>query len=124
MQPSQTVLDLNGLTETGAVHRNLPVARLVEISLRRNESSLASTGALVALTGKRTGRSPGDKFVVREPSSEARIWWGKVNQPMSREEFQKLRAKVSEHFRGRDVDRKSTRLNSSHSRASRMPSSA
>src|SRR5262245_25138464 len=102
MQPSKTVLDLNGLADTGSVHHNLSVARLVEISLRRNESSLASTGALVALTGKRTGRSPGDKFVVREPSSEARIWWGKVNQPMSREHFQKLRAKVTGHFKGRD----------------------
>src|SRR5437867_4802860 len=103
MQASETILDLNGLTNTGPAHRNLPVARLIELSLRRNESSLASTGALVALTGKRTGRSPGDKFVVREPSSEARIWWGKVNQPMSRETFQQLRAKVTDHFKGRDV---------------------
>src|SRR5436190_8952638 len=103
MQSSQAILDVNGLTETGPAHRNLSVGRLVELSLRRNESSLASTGALVALTGQRTGRSPGDKFVVREPSSESRIWWGKVNQPMSRENFQRLRGRVNEHFKGREV---------------------
>ena len=100
---NSTTLNLNGLTNTGVIHRNLPVAQLIEISLRRGESSLANNGALVALTGQRTGRSPGDKFVVREPGSEARIWWGKVNQPLSREHFQKLRAKVTEHFKGREV---------------------
>ena len=100
MAANKNDFDLKGLIETGPVHRNAPVARLVEVSLLRGESSLASNGALVALTGKRTGRSPGDKFVVREPSSESRIWWGKVNQPMSRQNFQRLRAKVSEHFKG------------------------
>ena len=94
---------MKGLTNTGTVHRNLPVAQLVEMSLRRGESALASNGALVALTGKRTGRSPNDKFVVREPGSEAHIWWGKVNQPLTREHFQKLRAKVTDHFESRDV---------------------
>ncbi|HYV27345.1 MAG TPA: phosphoenolpyruvate carboxykinase (ATP), partial [Candidatus Eisenbacteria bacterium] len=103
MKASQVILDLKSLTETGPVHRNLSVARLVEMSLLRGESTLASNGALVALTGKRTGRSPGDKFVVREPSSESRIWWGKVNQPMSRENFQRLRGRVNEHFKGREV---------------------
>ena len=58
MRTSQ--LDLKGLIETGSVYRNLPVAELVEMSLRRGESALATNGALVALTGKRTGRSPAD----------------------------------------------------------------
>jgi phosphoenolpyruvate carboxykinase (ATP) len=103
MQTNLTASDLTGLTHTGLVHRNLSPARLIEMSVRRDESTLASNGALVALTGKRTGRSPGDKFVVREPSSEARIWWGKVNQPMSREQFQRLRTRVAGHFKGREV---------------------
>jgi phosphoenolpyruvate carboxykinase (ATP) len=79
------------------------VAQLVEVSLRRGEATLASNGALVALTGKRTGRSPADKFVVREPSSEGRIWWGKVNQPMDPKHFQRLHARVIDHFKGREV---------------------
>jgi phosphoenolpyruvate carboxykinase (ATP) len=103
VQMKQSGINLNGLTDTGPVRRNLPVAELVETSLRRGEGTLASNGALVALTGKRTGRSPSDKFVVREPSSEGRIWWGKVNQPMDREQFRRLHARVVEHFKGREV---------------------
>ena len=98
-----TKLNLSGFEQTGPVHRNPPVAQLIEMSLRRGESSLASNAALVALTGKRTGRSPQDKFVVREPSSEGKIWWGKVNQEMSGDQFRKLRAKVADHFQSRDV---------------------
>jgi phosphoenolpyruvate carboxykinase (ATP) len=103
MPTTQSELSLSGLTATGPVHRNLSVAQLAEMSLRRGEGALASNGALVALTGKRTGRSPGDKFVVREPSSESRIWWGKVNQPMAPEQFQRLHARIIEHFQRREV---------------------
>ena len=101
MRTSQ--LDLKGLIETGSVYRNLPVAELVEMSLRRGESTLATNGALVALTGKRTGRSPADKFIVRELSSESRIGWGKVNQPMDRQHFERLHVRVMDHFKGREV---------------------
>ncbi len=93
----------HGLTDTGPVHHNLSTPRLVEMSVRRGESSLADSGALIALTGERTGRSPGDKFIVREPASESRIGWGKVNQPLSREHFQRLRARVTEYFKGRET---------------------
>lgn len=103
MQAMKPALNLRGLTNTGPVYRNLPVARLIEMSLLRGESTLASNGALVALTGRRTGRSPGDKFVVREPSSESRIAWGKVNQPMDQPQFQRLHARVVDHFKRRDV---------------------
>jgi phosphoenolpyruvate carboxykinase (ATP) len=54
-------------------------------------------------TGRFTGRSPKDKFVVREPGSEARIWWGKVNQPLEEDNFDGLRAKVVAHLEGRDL---------------------
>jgi phosphoenolpyruvate carboxykinase (ATP) len=98
-----TPLDLKGLTQTGPIHRNLAVAQLVEMSLRRGESTLASNGALVALTGNRTGRSPADKFIVREPSSESRIAWGPVNQTMDLEHFQGLHHRLIDYFNGRDV---------------------
>ncbi len=103
MQSTRAGLNLCGLAETGPVYLNLAVAQLVEMSLRRCESTLASNGALVALTGKRTGRSPADKFVVRESTSESRIEWGKVNQPMDSRQFQRLHARVIEHFKGREV---------------------
>lgn len=96
-------LDLKGLQKTGAIHRNLSVPQLVELSLQRGESSLAGSGALVALTGKRTGRSPGDKFIVREPSSQDRIDWGPVNQPMEPAHFERLHQRIAEHFQDRDV---------------------
>jgi phosphoenolpyruvate carboxykinase (ATP) len=98
-----TQLDLKGLIETGSLYCNRPVAQLVEMSIRRGETILASNGALVAQTGKRTGRSPADKFVVRESSTESRVWWGKVNQPMDPRHFDRLHARVIDHFKGRDV---------------------
>lgn len=96
-------LDLKGLAKTGPIHRNLAVAQLVEMSLQRGESTLASNGALIALTGERTGRSPADKFIVREPSSESRIAWGPVNQPMDPRHFQGRHNRLIDHFKGREV---------------------
>ena len=55
-------------------------AELYEDALRAGEGVLAASGPLVVRTGKHTGRSPGDKFIVREPSSESKIWWGPFNQ--------------------------------------------
>ncbi|MGH7775916.1 MAG: phosphoenolpyruvate carboxykinase (ATP) [Candidatus Dormibacterales bacterium] len=67
---------------------NLSPAELYEHSVRGGEASILATGALAAETGKFTGRSPGDKFYVKEKSSEGRIWWGPVNRPISERQFQ------------------------------------
>ena len=72
-------------------------------ALRRGEGVLAHGGPLVVDTGKHTGRSAEDKFVVREPASEERIWWGKVNQPLEEERFDGLRAKVAAYLGGREL---------------------
>src|SRR5437667_12009421 len=88
-----------GITRPGQIYANLSATRLVEAALARGEGVLAANGALVALTGKRTGRSPGDKFVVRyegSPSAE-QVEWGKVNQPMAPEVFERLRARILAH---------------------------
>lgn len=95
--------DLHDPPKNARVHRNLPVPELIELSVRRDETKLASNGALVALTGNRTGRSPGDKFIVRDPASEARIWWGKVNQPISREHAQLLTDHVRDYISQREL---------------------
>ncbi len=97
--------DLGITTQPGRLNANLSVPQLVEAALLRGEATLADNGALVARTGKRTGRSPGDKFVVRHPGSESerRVWWGKVNQPLAPEAFERLKARVCEYLDGRDL---------------------
>src|SRR5206468_1465638 len=72
-------------------------------ALRREEGVLAHGGPLVVDTGHHTGRSPDDKFVVREPGSEDRIWWGKVNRPLDEERYESLRDKVTAYLGGRQL---------------------
>jgi phosphoenolpyruvate carboxykinase (ATP) len=96
-------LAAHGISPAGSVRRNLPVPTLVTDAVRAGTGVLADGGALVVDTGKHTGRSPNDKFVVREPGSESRIWWGKVNREMELEAFEALRAKVAAHLGERDL---------------------
>src|SRR5258708_36575910 len=77
-------------TGSDRVQWNLPTAVLYEEAVRRNEAVLSAEGPLACLTGRHTGRSPNDKFTVREPSSESQIDWGKVNRPMDPAVFQTL----------------------------------
>jgi len=81
----------------------LPPARLVELALRRNEGKLSADGALCVLTGKYTGRSPGDRYIVDTPGVHDEIDWGPVNIPMSPQTFEALREKQSCHLRGREL---------------------
>jgi phosphoenolpyruvate carboxykinase (ATP) len=94
-----------GIIRPGQIYANLPVPRLIEAALARGEGVLAAGGALVARTGKRTGRSPGDKFMVKHEGSASagRIAWGKVNQPISPEMFERLRTRVNAYLQGRDL---------------------
>src|SRR4051812_9821680 len=75
---------------TDRVKWNLSAAALYEEAISRQEGVLAADGPLVCRTGLHTGRSPNDKFVVREPSSEANVSWGKVNRPMTAAQFDAL----------------------------------
>src|SRR5438876_11452974 len=74
-------LELEGI-ETDRVKWNRSDAVLYEEAVRRQEGVLAAHGPLACRTGQHTGRSPTDKFVVREPASESHVAWGRVNQPM------------------------------------------
>ncbi len=87
-------LSKQGLAPTGQVHWNLIAAELVEAAIRRGEGRLAAMGPFVAVTSPHTGRSPNDKFVVREASSEADVDWGKVNQPITPDFYNVLLADV------------------------------
>jgi phosphoenolpyruvate carboxykinase (ATP) len=88
----------HGIQAGSAVHRNLSAARLVEEAVRRGEGELTDGGAFVGRTSPHTGRSPEDKFVVREPSSEAKVWWGKVNSPLDPKHFEALADDVREYL--------------------------
>ncbi|AGA68433.1 ATP-dependent phosphoenolpyruvate carboxykinase [Desulfitobacterium dichloroeliminans LMG P-21439] len=72
------------------IHHNLEVSELVNSALKRGEGVLSSTGAFHVSTGKYTGRSPLDKFIVDEPSVHDQIDWGSVNRPISQENFERL----------------------------------
>ena len=88
----------HGLHPTGRVHWNPTTSLLYTHALARDEGRLAEGGPLAVDTGLHTGRSPKDKFIVRESASEARIWWGDVNQELSEDHFEHLREKVAAHL--------------------------
>src|SRR5207253_3223894 len=77
--------------------RNLVPPELYEEAIRNGEGKLAAAGSFVVSTGQYTGRSPKDKFVVKEPSSEDKIWWGSVNQPIDESKFNALRDRMLEY---------------------------
>lgn len=98
---SKVGLEAVGLTNIDKktqVHWNLNPAELYEHAIKNNEAQLTKDGALRVLTGQFTGRSPKDKFFVKEPSSENHIWWGSVNQSISEASFDRLYKKVINHL--------------------------
>ncbi|MHB1415047.1 MAG: phosphoenolpyruvate carboxykinase (ATP), partial [Chloroflexota bacterium] len=96
-------LENHGLRNVGNVYWNLSTPALYEESVRRREGLVAHMGPIVVRTGQHTGRSPKDKFVVKEPSSEDKIWWGKVNRPMSADRFEALYHRVLAYVQGKDL---------------------
>lgn len=89
--------------ETDRAYGNLSADSLIHKAVEGKEGVVTSSGALSILTGKYTGRSPKDKFIVDEPSVHKDIEWGPVNQPMSQERFQKLYERVTAHLKGREL---------------------
>lgn len=89
--------------ETPRTHCNPTTAELIEIALSRGEGQLTANGALVAKTGERTGRSPNDRFIVKEPSSAADIDWGTVNKPFEQEAFTALWNRVEAYLGDKEL---------------------
>jgi phosphoenolpyruvate carboxykinase (ATP) len=85
----------------GSVLANLPTAELYEHAIRAGEGTIAAEGPLVVLTGSHTGRSPKDKFIVREPWSQDKVWWGEVNHELSEAHYDRLRARLMDHVKDR-----------------------
>jgi phosphoenolpyruvate carboxykinase (ATP) len=97
---SESGLEKQGLAPSGSVHWNLTPPELVQAAARRDEGRIADMGSFVAITSPHTGRSPNDKFVVREPDSEQDVWWGKVNRAFPADKFDLLLADVRQHLNG------------------------
>ncbi|CAN5495913.1 phosphoenolpyruvate carboxykinase (ATP) [soil metagenome] len=96
-------LDLNGIVNPGRVYWNLSTPRLYEEAIKRREGRLAQLGPLVCRTGHHTGRSPRDRFLVKEPSSEDKVWWGEVNRPISRQNWESLKRRMLAYLQGKDL---------------------
>ncbi len=96
-------LENHGLDPRKAVHWNLSPARLYEMAFACGDGELAHMGALSATTAPHTGRSPNDKFVVRDETTESSVDWGKVNVGMSPEHYAALRADVVTYLNDQDL---------------------
>jgi phosphoenolpyruvate carboxykinase (ATP) len=96
-------LDKLGIKNPTHVYRNLSVPKLIEHSLAKGEGILADNGALCVKTGKYTGRSPKDKFIVNEPSSREEIHWNELNVAISEENFNLLYRRVISYCQRRDL---------------------
>ncbi len=96
-------LESSGIQNVNTIWWNLSTPVLYEHVVRRYEGLMAHLGPLVVRTGQCTGRSPKDRYLVREPSSEERIWWGEVNQPIEMENYKGLRARLLAYLQGKDL---------------------
>jgi phosphoenolpyruvate carboxykinase (ATP) len=103
VRPSRHELDTHGLRNLGTAYWNLGPAQLVEKAIGRGEGELSSSGAFVVRTGQFTGRSPKDKYIVREPGTETTVNWGAVNQPMTPAQFDGLFERMLKFWEGKDV---------------------
>ncbi len=100
---SQYKLDYLGIHNANIVYWNLPTPRLYEEAIRRGEGAIVHLGPMVIHTGEHTGRSPRDRYIVREPTTESNIWWGEVNQAMTTQQFNGLYRKARAYTQNRDL---------------------
>ncbi|MCR4661222.1 MAG: phosphoenolpyruvate carboxykinase (ATP) [Clostridia bacterium] len=96
-------LEKLGIINAKAVYRNLYPAELTERAIARGEGKLSDTGALVVLTGKYTGRSAKDKFIVDTPAVHNDIAWGKVNFAITKEKFEAIKSKVIAYLQNKEI---------------------
>lgn len=93
----------HGITNAGTVYWNLTPAMLYEEAIRRGEGTVSNLGPFVVTTGQHTGRSPNDKYIAREATTEDEIWWGSVNRDISQEKFNSLFRRIRAYTQNRDI---------------------
>jgi len=96
-------LDYLSFSTSKKLHFNLPPAALIERSLERGEGQLTSTGALMADTGKFTGRSPKDRFIVLDEKTKDSVWWDDINIPFDSEKFEPLMNRMKDHLSSQEL---------------------
>ena len=92
-----------GFTENAQVHLNLSPAKLVQYALRRSEGVLTDTGALMCDTGQFTGRSPKDRFIVKDAGTADSVWWGDINIPFDTDKFNQLHQKMVQYLADKEI---------------------
>ena len=102
-QISKFGLDHHGVINPAATHWNHGAERLYEDTVRLGLGVISEGGALVVETGKYTGRSANDKFIVEENSSRDNIWWGSVNKPVASKNFDSMRIKMLAYYQSREL---------------------
>ncbi len=96
-------LDAYGISEAANVYWNLTPPELIEKTLENGEGSLTNTGALACDTGKFTGRSPKDRFIVKDEKTADVVWWGDINIPFDPSDFESIKNKMLANLKGRDL---------------------
>lgn len=96
-------LEKHGITNAGMVYWNLPTPALYEEAIHRHREAVIGRLKLLMRTGDHMGRSPNDRFVVREPASEKDIWWGKINQPFEVEKFHYYYRRVRAYLQNKEL---------------------
>ncbi|MCB9457204.1 MAG: phosphoenolpyruvate carboxykinase (ATP) [Anaerolineaceae bacterium] len=92
-----------GFSNLNQIYWDLHTPQLYEQALRRQEGFISHMGPLVTRTGDHTGRSPKDRFIVEEPTSRDKVWWGEVNVAFSEQQFDALLQKVLAYFQGKNI---------------------
>src|ERR687895_2921370 len=96
--PTECLMQLQEVDiKLGKIHQNLSMPLLIEIAIQRGEGDLSSTGALSVKTGKFTGRSPEDRYIVDDEETHNTIDWGKVNHPISEDNLEQISRMMKKH---------------------------
>lgn len=101
VKPAKTSIKDLGITD-GIAHWNLAPAELAKIAVNLNQATVTSTGAIAVDTGEFTGRSPKDKFTVKDDITKDSVWWNNFNIPFESEKFDKLHQKMINYFNGKE----------------------
>ncbi len=103
LKSTKSGLEAAGVKKVKEAFWNLTATELTEIAVRNNEGHLTDTGALMCDTGKFTGRSPQDRFIVKDSLTEKEVWWGNINKPVSEESFERIYAKMLGYLEDKTV---------------------